>query len=67
MTKYRVTVDYTSKLIVDVDAESPTEAATQAMRQLKAGDPEAGPVGYVVTDNGAVVADQRAWRAKKKR
>lgn len=67
MPRYRVVVDYTSKRIADVDAETPDAAALQAMRELQADDPEAGPVGYVVSQDGVEVADKRAWRAKKKR
>lgn len=67
MDKYRVIVDYASKYEVEVDAESVDDAGLQAMRQLKQRDPEAGPVGYVVMQGDAVVADKRAWGAKKKR
>lgn len=67
MAVYRVLIDYASKREFEIDAESPDDAAVQAMRQLRADDAEAGPVGYVVTQDGAVVEDKRAWRAKKKR
>ncbi len=67
MATYRVTVDYTSKFVVSLEADSPQEASVAAMRALKAADAEAGPVGYVVEEEGVVVAEQRAWGGRKKR
>lgn len=58
-------VDYTSKYDVELEAESVDDAGLRAMRLLNAHDPEAGPVGYVVLRGDEIVADKRAWRARK--
>lgn len=67
MDEYEVIVDFTSKRTFTVRAATPDDAALQAMRQLKADDPAAGPVGYVVRREGVEVSEQRAWGAKRKR
>lgn len=67
MPEYQVVVHYTSKRTFTVNDEDPNSAAVRAMRQLKSDDTEAGPVGYVVYSAGEVVAEQRAWGAKRKR
>lgn len=66
MEQYRVIIDYTSKRTAEVEADSAEEAALQAMRDLKANDPDAGPVGYVVQRGENVVVDRRAWGRKKR-
>lgn len=67
MPEFQVVVDYTSKRSFTISAADPAAAALQAMRQLKADDAAAGPVGYLVLDGDVVVAEQRAWGAKRKR
>jgi hypothetical protein len=67
MSTFRVVIDYTSKRTIEVAADTADDAAVQAMRQLRADDSEAGPVGYVVMEGDEVVVDKRAWRPKTKR
>lgn len=67
MPEFRVVVDYTSKRSFTVSAADPAAAALLAMRQLQADDAAAGPVGYLVLEGDLVVAEQRAWGAKRKR